>query len=71
MNVWKQYVDKLADKLMDAGNIVFAALIIGQIVAGKVDWISTVVAGIAWLGLYGFAYFVLYLARKEQACGKF
>ena len=66
MNAWKEYADKLAEKLMDAGNIVFAALIIGQFVGDKpFDWGSAVISGAAWLGLYAVAYVVVYLGRRE------
>lgn len=65
MKVWEDYADKLADKLMDAGNIVFAALIIGQIVAGDLGWGSAFMSGIALIVLYGAAYWVLYLGRRE------
>lgn len=46
MKVWEDYADKLADKLMDAGNIGFAALIIGQIVAGELSWLSALISGL-------------------------
>ncbi len=65
MGVWETYADKLSDKLMDAGNIVFAALIVGQIVVGKLDWVGAAVSGAAWLGLYGIAYWVLYLGQQR------
>lgn len=64
MTVWEEYAGKLADKLMDAGNIVLAALIVGQIVAGKLDWVGAAVSGAAWLGLYTMAYLALYWGRR-------
>ncbi len=66
MNAWKEYADKLADKLMDAGNITFAALIVGQILSGQpFNWWLAGLGAIAWAGFYIWGYFVLQWGRGE------
>lgn len=66
MNAWKDYADKLADKLMDAGNITFAALIVGQVISGQpFNWVIAIAGGIVWLMLYAAAYFVVQWGRGE------
>jgi len=32
---WQIFAAKIADKLMDAGNIAFGALVIGQLISGQ------------------------------------
>jgi hypothetical protein len=65
MNSWKAYADKLADKLMDAGNITFAALIVGQLIGGQpFNWALAGVGGMAWLSFYAFAWIVVRLASR-------
>jgi len=57
---WQEYADKLADKLMDAGNITFAALIVGQLVSGRpFSWVIAVLGAVAWVGFYLWAWAVL------------
>jgi len=66
MNAWEEYAAKLADKLMDAGNITFAALIVGQILSARpFRWEVAVLGFIAWLGFYSAAFFVVRWKRRE------
>jgi hypothetical protein len=65
MNSWKAYADKLADKLMDAGNITFAALIVGQLISRQpFNWALAGIGGVAWLGFYVFAWILVRLASR-------
>jgi hypothetical protein len=65
MNALREYADKLADKLMDAGNITFAALIVGQILGGRpFRWDIAALGGLAWLGFYIASYFAVRLKTR-------
>ena len=66
METWHAFIDKLADKLMDAGNLTFGALIVGQLIrGGPFNWWLAVLGAFAWIGLYGAAYSVLLWERGE------
>jgi hypothetical protein len=66
MNGWREYADKLADKLMDAGNITFAALIVGQLISGRpFNWGIAALGAVAWVGFYFWAWAVLQWRRGE------
>ncbi len=43
----------MADKLMDAGNIAFGALVVGQLISGQpFDWTLAFLGFGAWVFLY-------------------
>lgn len=66
MNAWKEYADKLADKLMDAGNITFAALIVGQLLSGQpFNWVVAALGFVFWLWFYITGYLVVRWGRKD------
>ncbi len=66
MKIWQQYAEKLSDKLMDAGNITFGALIVGQLLSeGPFDWGIAGVGASAWIGFYVWAWAVLQWERGE------
>ena len=59
MKRWHAYADKLADKLMDAGNLVFGALIVGQLISTReFNWWIAGLGLIALIGFYRAAYIV-------------
>ena len=52
---------RIAEKIMEMGNLMLAALGVGQILSGRVDWIAAV-GGIA---AFALAYFVAYEIMKR------
>lgn len=67
MNRWRAYADKLADKLMDAGNLIFGALIVGQLISTREFnyWIAAL--GIAaWAGFYLWAWAVVVQSDRSD-----
>jgi len=66
MNTWKAYADKLADKLMDAGNLTFAALLVGQLLSGQpFRWDLAAAGAIFWLWTYAVGFLVLRWGRRD------
>jgi hypothetical protein len=54
---WQKFLDKLADKLLDTGNITLGALVVGQFLGGQPFSLWLAVGGVvAWLGLLGLSY---------------
>lgn len=50
---WRSYASRMADKLMDAGNIAFGALVVGQMISGQpFDWALAFLGFGAWVLLY-------------------
>jgi hypothetical protein len=66
MHPWEAYADKLADKLLDAGNITFGALVLGQLLSGQpFRWEFAILGLFAGIGFYTAAFLVIKWARKE------
>lgn len=66
MQPWQAYADKLSDKLLDAGNITFGALVVGQLLSGQpFRWEFAILGLFAGIGFYTAAFLVLKWARKE------
>jgi len=64
---WRRFVGKLADKLLDAGNIVFGALIVGQLLSGKpFDWGVALLGLGAWVVFVMASYVMVYLSRGDD-----
>ena len=56
----KRFAEKLAEKLMDAANITFGALVVGQFLGQQGFRWSLAIAGIGiWVILYGLSYLVI------------
>lgn len=52
---------RIAEKIMEIGNLVLAALVVGQVLSSRIDLI-TATAGV---GVFGLAYFVGYQIMKR------
>lgn len=66
MNGWREYAGRLSDKLMDAGNITFGALIVGQLISDRpFNWILAVAGAVVWVILYAGAYTVVQWGRGD------
>lgn len=59
MGTRKEYSSKLADKLMDVGNLAFAALIIGQLLGGEFQWGMAILGLGFWISTYAMAYLLV------------
>ena len=56
----KIFAEKVAEKLMDAANIAFGALVVGQFLGQQGFSWSPGVAGVGiWIILYGLSYLVI------------
>ena len=66
MNAWREYAGKLADKLMDAGNITFAALSVGQLLSGRpFRWDIAALGLVFWVWFCFVGYLVVRWGRRE------
>lgn len=66
MKAWIDYADKLSEKLMDAGNITFAALIVGQLLSSRpFNWVIAALGAVARMGFYFWAWAMLQWRRVE------
>jgi len=63
---WQIYVGKMADKLMDAGNISFGALVIGQLIGGQpFNWTLAFLGFGAWAALYLLSFFAVMIGGED------
>ena len=64
---WRAFSGKLADKLLDAGNIVFGALIVGQLLGGQpFNWNVALIGLFSWLGFVTLSFILVYLSRGDE-----
>lgn len=64
---WRSVGSHLGDKLMDAGNIVFGALIVGQLFSGQAFnwWIALGGVGV-WIGFYILGALIVYWGGGDE-----
>jgi len=63
---WQIFAAKIADKLMDAGNIAFGALVIGQLISGQpFNWTLALLGFGAWVALYLLSFFAVIIGGEE------
>ena len=63
---WRIFASRMADKLMDAGNIAFGALVIGQLISGQpFNWTLALLGFGAWVALYLLSFFAVIIGGEE------
>ena len=63
---WKRVLPQLAEKLMDAGNLAFAGLLLGQLIGQTPLDLRTAGLGVGlWLALMGAGALMLYFNAGE------
>jgi hypothetical protein len=53
---------RIAEKIMEVGNLILAALVVGQVLSDKVD----VIAAFGGAFVFGIAYYVAYLIMTRR-----
>lgn len=61
------FASRLADKVMDAGNLIFGALIVGQMLDGQpFNWNIGLLGLLTWVGFYLLSFLLVYLGRGDE-----
>lgn len=64
---WRIFVSRVADKFMDAGNLIFGALIVGQMLDGQpFNWGIALLGFATWIGFYLLSLIFVYLGRGDE-----
>ena len=64
---WQSVGSHLGDKLMDTGNLVFGALVVGQLLSGQpYNWWLTLGGLIMWIGFFIVGTFLVYFSRGDE-----
>jgi len=64
---WRAYLGQISGKLLDFGNIVFAAVIAGQLFDGiPLNWFITLSGAGLWLAMHAIAFATVFFERSDR-----